>query len=42
VLQPDEKSAAEFNVELNVLGLSKDILLIDEIKSELLQENLQR
>lgn len=40
VLQPDEKSAAEFNVELNVLGLSKDILLIDEIKSELLQEKL--
>jgi transcription-repair coupling factor (superfamily II helicase) len=40
VLQPDEKSAAEFNVELNVLGLLKDILLIDEIKSELLQEKL--
>jgi transcription-repair coupling factor (superfamily II helicase) len=40
VLQPDEKSAAEFKVELNVLGLSKDILLIDEIKSELLQEKL--
>ncbi|MBS4035326.1 MAG: transcription-repair coupling factor [Ignavibacterium sp.] len=40
VLQPDEKSAAEFNVELNVLGLSKDTLLIDEIKSELLQEKL--
>lgn len=40
VLQPDEKSAAEFNVELNVLGLSKDVLLIDEIKSELLQEKL--
>lgn len=40
VLQPDEKSAAEFNVELNVVGLSKDVLLIDEIKSELLQEKL--
>ncbi len=40
VLQPDEKSAAEFNVELSVLGLSKDVLLVDEIKSELLQEKL--
>lgn len=40
VLQPDEKAAAEFNVELNVLGLSNDILLIDEIKSEQLQEKL--
>lgn len=40
VLQPDEKSAAEFCVELNVLGLTKDVLLIDEIKSELLQEKL--
>lgn len=40
VLQPDEKAAAEFYVELHVLGLSKDVLLIDEIKSELLQEKL--
>ena len=40
VLTPDEKSAAEFNVELNVLGLSKDVLLVDEIKPELLQEKL--
>lgn len=40
VLQPDEKAAAEFNVELNVLGLSNDVLLVDEIKSELLQEKL--
>ncbi|MFO7527016.1 MAG: transcription-repair coupling factor, partial [Ignavibacteriaceae bacterium] len=40
ILQPDEKAAAEFNVELNVLWLSKDVLLVDEIKSELLQEKL--
>ncbi|MFO7525114.1 MAG: hypothetical protein R6W68_06640, partial [Ignavibacteriaceae bacterium] len=40
ILQPDEKAAAEFNVELKVLGLSKNVLLVDEIKSELLQEKL--
>lgn len=40
LLAQDAKTASEFNVELNVLGLSKDILLVDEIKPELLQEKL--
>ncbi len=40
VLQPDGKSAAEFNVELNILELSKDVLLVEEMKSESLQEIL--
>lgn len=40
LLLPDTQSAAEINVELTILGLQKYILLLEEIRPELLQEKL--
>ncbi len=40
VLFPDPQSISEFNVELDVLGLSKYALALTELKSESLQEKL--
>lgn len=40
VLFPDSQSISEFNVELDVLGLSKYALVLTELKSESLQEKL--
>ena len=40
VLFPDIQSANEFNVELNVLGLTKNLLLLTEFRPETIQEKL--
>jgi transcription-repair coupling factor (superfamily II helicase) len=40
VLFPHVQSANEFNVELNVLNLSKSVLLLTEFKPEIIQEKL--
>jgi len=40
VLLPDSKSVKELNVELNVLGISKRIIIITEFTSEVIQEKL--
>ena len=40
ILFPDIQSANEFNVELNVLGLAKSLLLLTEFRPENIQEKL--
>ncbi|PJB01768.1 MAG: transcription-repair coupling factor, partial [Ignavibacteria bacterium CG_4_9_14_3_um_filter_36_18] len=40
VLLPDEKAIDEFNVELCVLDKGKDVVVINELKPELLQEKI--
>ena len=40
VLLPDNNSIKELNVELNILGVSKKIILIDDFNSESIQEKL--
>ncbi len=40
VLLPDAQTVDEFNVELNVLGIGKYVLALNELKSESLQEKL--
>ncbi len=40
VLFPDIQSANEFNVELNVLELTKNVILLTEFSSEIVQEKL--
>ncbi len=40
VLLPDAQSIAEFNVELSVLGESKNVLALSELKLEEIQEKL--
>jgi transcription-repair coupling factor (superfamily II helicase) len=40
VLLPDEKAVDEFNVELCVLDKGKDVVVINELKPELLQQKI--
>ncbi len=40
VLFPDIQAANEFNVELNVLGITKNLLLLTEFRPETIQEKL--
>ena len=40
VLLPDTRSAAELQVELNILGLKRSIISFDEFKTESIQEKL--
>ena len=40
ILLPDSKSVKEFNVELNILGVTKNIISLNEFSSDVVQEKL--
>ena len=40
ILLPDEQAVAELNVETELLGLSKHVIVVPEIKPEIVQEKL--